>query len=222
MKGLIIHIGEYFKPSIIDVKRPYEYEIRYAKFDEDGKATPKGDLHIDPEFEMFTYGDHPWKGAKANLGRLKVGDYIFFNCTFLEKPSGEKTCYIVGYFKLKEIMTAEEILRKHVENKKPYCNNEHVKYAIEHGTEAGTIFIGDPEESKRLRIPLKQDRELVKRLDLKDRHGNSVADQFDRKKDKFGRLMSEIEIINIYTRNPKIFNEKQVEILLEEIRKLKA
>jgi len=220
LKGLIIHIGEYLRPSIIDTRRPHEYKIKYAMFNENGKVSQKGDLHVDPEFETFTYGDFPQKGAKANLGKLTRGNYIFFNCTFLEM-TGEKARYIVGYFRLKDIRTVEEILKKSLANTKPYCNNEHVRYARDGKWSVdGSIFIGDPEESKKLRVPLRFDKEMVKKLNLMDSWERPISHQFGRKKNTFGRLMHDIEIINVYTRNPKILDEMQVEILLEEIRKV--
>lgn len=220
MKGLLIHIGDYFRPSIIDTRRPYEYKIKYAKF-EDGKVAPDGFLHRDPEFNSFTYGDYPDTGAKANLGRLNPSDFIFFNCTFLEKDSGEKTRYIVGYFKLAEILTIEEVLRRSLGDKEPYCNNEHVKKAVDLiWEEAGSIFIGDPKQSRQLKVPLRLDKDLVQKLELRDRTGKPISSQFGRKRNKRGKLMSEIEIINVYTRNPKILDDRQVQTLLEEIRKV--
>ena len=39
--------------------------------------------HVDPEFETFTYGDYVWKPAKANLAKMGVGDWIFFNETLI-------------------------------------------------------------------------------------------------------------------------------------------
>jgi len=100
-----------------------------------------------------------------------------------------------------------------------FNTNEHVEYVRDRDwPPIGTIFVGNPKKSKKLGKPIRLDRDLVKNLDLKDVQGISIADQFDQKKDRWGRIISEIQIINIYTRNPKI-NERQVETLLETARK---
>jgi len=219
LKGILIHIGEYLRPSIIDTKRPEEYEIKHAMFDDEGKVAPRGDVHVDPKFTpSFTYGDHPWKPSKANLGKLEIGDYIFFNCTFLEKTAGERARYIVGYFGLKEILLIDDIVKRHLTNRMPYCDNEHVQHLRDWGS-FGTLFVGNLKKSKKLRKPIRLDRKLVNNLDLKDAQGNSIAERFDKKKDRSGRIMSEMQIISSYTRNPKILNERQVNTLLEMARK---
>jgi len=82
---LLIHVGEYHNPAIIDERKTESYKLEYAKFDENGKVIAKGAQHADPEFEGFTYGDDPNNKIKRNLGKLDVGDYIFFMWTFSER-----------------------------------------------------------------------------------------------------------------------------------------
>jgi hypothetical protein len=60
-------------------------------------------LHIDPEFDTFTYGD-PTQGAKRGLKVLSKGDYLIFYCglegwDFHSPPA----LYLMGYF---EVLTA--------------------------------------------------------------------------------------------------------------------
>ena len=211
-------MGEYLRPAVIDEERPTEYSLEYAKFDEGGRVVAKGQPHVDPEFETFTYGDYPENPAKVNLGKLGLGDYIFFMWTFLEKNSREKARYIVGYFKIKEILTVEEILRMSLGTSLPYRNNEHVTFTKDGLWEdGGTVFIGDPKYSKRLKSPLRLDKKLFEKLDLRDSLGRPIATQIGQKRNVYGRLMSEIEVINVFTRIPKILDENQVILLLREV-----
>ena len=220
LKGLIIHIGEYLEPHVIDPNLPEKYKIKYAKFNQNGKISRQGRIHRDPEFNTFTYGDFPEKAAKANLGELGIGDYIFFNSTFIETVSWLKARYIVGYFKLKEILSIKEIFDKNIEDKIPYCHNEHVinaKMGI--WTLKGFLFVGDEKESKQCKIPLKLDKKLIEKIKLKDSSGELISKKFGKKRNKHGRLLSDIEIISSYTRNPKLIDQEQVETILRDIEK---
>lgn len=218
LKGLLIHIGEYLKPAVIDENRPTEYNLEYAKFDEKG-VVAEGQPHIDPEFETFTYGDDPRNRAKKNLGKLEVGDYIFFMWTFIEKHSREKARYIPGYFRIEEILTVEEILQKSLGTSPPYCNNDHVRLALKglRRERKFTIFVGDPKYSKRCKRPMRFDKILVKKLDLRDSSRKPIAPMIGKKRNKYERLMSEVEVISVYTRIPKILDENQVLLLLREM-----
>jgi len=219
LKGLLIHVGEYVDPSSIDEKKPADYTLKYAQFDEDG-VVAKGRPHIDPEFKTFTYGDDPANRAKANLKKLGIGDYMFFMWTFIKRNSSEKLRYIPGYFKIKETRTVWEILNKSLGASEPYCNNDHVKLALSGIQEQKrfTIFVGDAAKSRLCRNPLRLDKAMIQKLHMRNSSGELIAPKIGHKKDKNGRLMTEIETINVFTRNPKIIDENQVLLILDEMK----
>jgi hypothetical protein len=219
MKGLLIHVGEYLSPAIINEEKPETYKLEYAKFDDDGVAS-KGISHVDPEFKGYTYGDDPNNRIKKNLAKLDIGDYIFFMWTFLGRHSQEKLRYIPAYLKIKEITTVREILEKSLGNSLPYCHNDHVREAL-HGKQEErkfTIFVGGKKHSGLCKSPLRLDKKLVEKLELRNGSGALIASEIGKKHDRNGRIMTEIEVINVYTRVPKIINETQVLTILGEMK----
>lgn len=217
MQGLLIHVGEYLEPAAIDMKNPTEYALKYARFSND-KVSTKGELHIDPEFDDFTYGDDPQNRAKRNLGKMQVGDYIFFMWTFIEKPSMEKRRYIPGYIRIREKLTVREILQNAQGNTRPYSSNAHVRDALKGRQKEETkfmIYVGDSAHSKKCKIPLLLDKNLIGKMDLRNSLGEAIASKIGTKRHRNGKPMSEIEVINVYTRIPKVIDETQVQIILE-------
>jgi hypothetical protein len=85
-------------------------------------------MHLDPEFQTFTYGD---KGSKAKwLKKLNPKDLIVFyaGLTPYNNDSNPEALYIIGYFTVAEVIDFDMISRK---KKEEYCkkcfNNAHIK-----------------------------------------------------------------------------------------------
>jgi hypothetical protein len=146
----------------------------------------------------------------ANLGKLSAGDYIFFQETLKNRNKpGDKRRYIFGYLKLKEITTIRRVFKQNLTRRDPYFRNDHIK--------AGeisdcTLFVGDPDGSEKLDAPLWINRDLVKELDLRDGFGNPIYNEFGKKR-RVSRPMTDIEVINVYTRVVKTFSEEQAKLL---------
>lgn len=88
-------------------------------------------IHLDPEFETFTYGDPTT--PKRSLRNLKPGDFLAFYCG-LQKWDSENgwncTCrpalYLAGFFKVAFAGMAHEFDRKTLKDE--FRNNFHVRY----------------------------------------------------------------------------------------------
>lgn len=85
-------------------------------------------MHLDPEFETFTYGD---KGTKAKwLLKLNPGDFLVFyaGLTPFGTQSVDDALYIIGYFKVSEIINFNEFsVDKKEKYSLKYINNAHLK-----------------------------------------------------------------------------------------------
>ncbi len=85
-------------------------------------------VHLDPEFETFTYG-HVRRGFGdlRCLLALKKGDVLFFFAT-LQKEEAWST-YVIGYFRNVEVCDCRELLGKEVLKLrfKIFANNAHLK-----------------------------------------------------------------------------------------------
>jgi len=208
--GCLINVGD---PSYVEGNLE-NWQFQPIK---EGKRFQKLGIvyHNDPEFETFTYGDYSYKGAKANLGRLSTGDYIFFHETLIVK--GIKGRYFIGYFFLIEILPFSLLEKRKLLNKKPYSNNAHVKRNLwMPGSDVEfTLFVGHQKKSKRLSRPLAFDRKLVQKTGLlKGRDGGTVS--FNRQ-NKSGKPLSDLEIISMYTRNTRLIDAEVTKLLLKSI-----
>jgi len=83
-------------------------------------------MHVDPEFETFTYGDPT--SPKAGLRRLTRGDLLVFYCglTGWDCPS-EPALYIMGYFEVEVAGFATEFSQREVG--KQFGANFHVRHS---------------------------------------------------------------------------------------------
>ena len=88
-------------------------------------------VHVDPEFETFTYGDPT--APKRSLRTLEPGDFLVFYCGLQDWDSrtgwnveNRPALYVVGYFKVALAGMANEFPEKtlHAE----FGNNFHVRY----------------------------------------------------------------------------------------------
>lgn len=107
-------------------------------------------IHLDPEFETFTYGD-PTRGAKRGLRNLEKGDLLVFYAGLEPWPqTGEKNLYIIGYFNVCWAGLATEL--SDAELNARFHNNFHVRHqdALEDQRNRLVLVQGD-QSSKLLR-----------------------------------------------------------------------
>jgi hypothetical protein len=88
-------------------------------------------IHLDPEFETFTYGDPTI--PKSSLQKLDRGDYLIFYCGLQEwdEDSGWRAdvppaLYIAGYFVVEKAGLATEFSKTTL--KSEFGQNFHVRY----------------------------------------------------------------------------------------------
>ncbi len=83
-------------------------------------------IHFDPEFESFTYGDPT--PLKSRLRHLEKGDYLIFYCG-LEGYNfkAEASLYVIGFFEV-EIATKAENLSK-AQLRTLFSKNFHVRHS---------------------------------------------------------------------------------------------
>ena len=105
-------------------------------------------LHLDPEFETFTYGDQTVK--RNYLLKLKEGDFLVFyvGLTPYNTTVQEEGLYIIGYFQVESVVDFNNI---DTTQKRTSCNiyknNAHIKSA---GLKDLVIIKGRKETSKLL------------------------------------------------------------------------
>src|SRR5262245_11282751 len=88
-------------------------------------------VHLDPEFETFTYGDPT--PPKRSLRYLELGDYLVFYCGLQEwhsesgwKKDRRPALYLAGYFDVGLAGMAHELDKKVLHGQ--FGNNFHVRY----------------------------------------------------------------------------------------------
>ena len=88
-------------------------------------------IHLDPEFETFTYGDPTT--PKRSLRRLEQGDYLIFYCGLQQwdEKAGWRAVptpalYIVGYFVVEKAGLATEFSKATLRSE--FGQNFHVRY----------------------------------------------------------------------------------------------
>ncbi len=82
-------------------------------------------MHVDPEFESFTYGDPT--APKAGLRHLQPGDLLVFycgleGCGFASKPA----LYLMGFFEVERAGRATDFTK--AELKRLFSRNFHVRH----------------------------------------------------------------------------------------------
>jgi hypothetical protein len=106
-------------------------------------------VHIDPEFETFTYGDPTT--PKRSLRNLKPGDFLVFYCGLQKWDSlcgWDCTCrpalYLAGFFEVALAGMAREFDKKML--KAEFGNNFHVRYrsVFEQQKDALVLVKGGP------------------------------------------------------------------------------
>ena len=111
-------------------------------------------VHLDPEFETYTYG-HAERGFGDinSLMGLEEGDYLFFHSTLDNKhdPSEWLTA-IIGYFEIEKVIDCREFSSSEIKEMDRFENNAHLKRK-DSGVD---LLISGTEDSKLLEkcIPL--------------------------------------------------------------------
>lgn len=103
----------------------------HARYFPESWRMEKQHVHLDPEFETFTYGDPTTQ--KQSLQYLKPGDFLAFYCGLqawdLEngfRDGPRPALYLIGYFKISRVVTARGHGRKSLLS--DFGNNFHVRY----------------------------------------------------------------------------------------------
>ena len=117
--GVLVNVGDPSPcPSLA------EWKLRWIREEPPYRALGVR-FHEDPEFETFTYGDYPWKPAKVNLGRMGVGDWIFFNETLT--VATVKLRYLIACFRIVERISYDDLLSADLLQDPRYARNAHVR-----------------------------------------------------------------------------------------------
>lgn len=125
------------------------------------KKIKKRKLHLDPEFETFTYGDQTIK--RNYLLKLEKNDYLVFyaGLTPFENNVYEEALYIIGYLEVEEVIDFDKLTpNEQMRSIQIYKNNSHIK---SQGFEKLVIVKGYVKTSKLLdKAVLLSDRKLNK------------------------------------------------------------
>lgn len=125
--------------------------------------------HHDPEFDTFTYGDHPQTSRKAALlKKVMAGDHMLFLARLVRWHGddlgwGEAGFYIIGYLVLEEVVwdVRTGTPKDEVQTMR---RNAHVRRLDTPLGEPGTAVFRGSSESRLLTKPLRFDRELADRV----------------------------------------------------------
>jgi hypothetical protein len=131
-------------------------------------------MHVDPEFETYTYGDPSIK--RTYLLKLDPGDLLVFYAGLQPWDyDGERALYIIGYFTVETTIDMRRLSDDEREDiRRRYPNNAHVKR--QHDDNA-VIVIGDPTKSRLLHRAI---RISVKRPDRRGRPMHAVSEEIAR------------------------------------------
>lgn len=106
-------------------------------------------VHLDPEFETFTYGDV--KNKSKILSTLEKGDLlIFYMGGVMQNDSSEKGCFIIGYLDVQSVFVSRN---KNLTNKdlnlirNEFANNAH---SISSKTQQNLVIVKGSSRSRKL------------------------------------------------------------------------
>jgi len=111
-------------------------------------------VHHDPEFVTYTYGDFPTGSRTSNLKDMSSGDLLFFiaslkrtrherlGSNFQKWITPERGMYLIGVFDVIGILTKDgELFRKKL-GKAAYKKNQHYRRFLDYDDDESWIFKG--------------------------------------------------------------------------------
>ncbi|MBM2810952.1 MAG: Nmad3 protein [Chloroflexi bacterium] len=210
MQSVLVNVGDPSPCPSLD-----EWQILWIREEPRFRAlgVPR---HRDPEFETFTYGDYPWKPAKANLAKMGVGDWIFFNETLV--VAGAKLRYVIAAFNIAERISYEQLAERELLDDPRYVGNAHVRRnaLVPASDTRFAIWRGGP-GSRLLARPMLMDRAFMEELALPAQDGGPWDwDQRARN----GKAFTELQLIGFHTRATRRLDEQQTRWLLGLIERL--
>ncbi|WP_276975755.1 hypothetical protein [Flavobacterium filum] len=106
-------------------------------------------VHLDPEFETFTYGDV--KNKSKILSTLEKGDLlVFYMGGIMQNDSSEKGCFIIGYLDVQSVfVSGNKYLTNYDLNqiRNEFPNNAH---SISSKTQQNLVIIKGSDRSRKL------------------------------------------------------------------------
>ena len=132
-------------------------------------------MHVDPEFETFTYGDPTIK--RNYLLKLDKDDLVVFyaGLTPFMTDKYDEALYIIGYFTVNDVIDFNQLTKKEAEDaSKLYPNNAHIKRSMNY--QNLVIIAGDKEKSRLL------DNAILisaKKLDKRGRSYHAVSPEVE-------------------------------------------
>jgi len=211
-QGVLVNVGD---PSPCETLA--EWRIRWIR-EEPAYRALNVRQHIDPEFETFTYGDYVWKPAKANLAKMGVGDWIFFNETLI--VGGVKLRYVIACYNVVERVSFVDLEAQGLLDDPRYVRNAHVhRNVLVPGSDTRFyVWRGGP-GSRLLAEPILMDRAFIEELALPSQTGGPWDwEQHDRN----GRAFTELQLIGFHTRATRRLDERQTSWLLQRIQSAPA
>jgi hypothetical protein len=212
MQGALVNVGDPSPAPTLD-----SWRLRWIREEPRYRALGARQ-HEDPEFETFTYGDYPWKPAKANLAKMGVGDWIFFNETLI--IGSVKLRYVIASFHIEERIAFSELAERGLLGDPRYHGNAHVRRnrLIPDSDTRFAIWRGGP-GSRLLAEPLLMDRAFVESLGLLSQEG-LPWDWSQR--NRHGRPFTELQLIGFHTRATRRLDATQTAWLLERLQEIPA
>lgn len=210
MQGVLVNVGDPSPCTCLGA-----WQLRWIR--EEPRFRSLGvRQHEDPEFETFTYGDYLWKPAKANLAKMGIGDWIFFNETLI--VAGVKLRYTIAGFHIVERVTYEDLATGGMLGDPRYVRNAHVRrnQLLANSDTRFAVWRGGT-GSFLLAEPLLMDRAFIEALALPAQDGGPWDwEQHDRN----GKAFTELQLIGFHTRATRRLTEPQTEWMLERLRSL--
>ncbi len=149
--------------------------------------------HDDPNWKEFTY----CCGSERLLN--SKGKHVFFHET-----SSDGNRYIIGYFVVEDAGSGAEMVPKH-----------NVKGGAKHaeGREDHYVIVGDKNNSKKLKAPIKLNRKLARQL----KFSPNKPIKFDII-NKNGKHLTDLECISSATRAVRFLSKADVDLLFDKIK----
>ncbi len=137
--------------------------------------SPSENIHNDPEFATFTYGDNVDLGSKGRLRQLQVGDYLFFLARLVpyeDQYFNENAIFaLVGYIEIAEHLDNSEDL---LFTSPAFNENAHVRRWVNNPASfAGYAVFKGSTDSRRFHTAVPFNREFVEHVPILKADGSA-------------------------------------------------